>query len=135
MQGEEFLQSFFADISGEKSDSLGNIYAELKKRVEEQHAGVRLESYGSFVSGTQNQRSDLDVTLITEGEFLENERGYLEQVYLYLTQSDLKKSFSFEKILHQQVKVPLLSLENKKNGKVIEITMNNVMGLINSKLL
>lgn len=82
---------------------------------------------------TQSRDSDLDLTVLTKDRFEKDERAVLENIYTYLR--DRFKYLKFEKVLGQQVKVPLLSIEDSKKQLQVEITLNNLMGIANSGIL
>lgn len=89
-----------------------------------------MKPFGSFTSGFAGQKSDLDIT------FLQKEpTAYLSEVLSRFAQR-LEKGDEYEsiaKVLHAQS--PLIRCTHKEMGVEVEILMNNLLGVANSRLL
>ena len=106
-----------------KSFNLENTFPQIK---------FKFEDYGSQVNSTNFKSSDIDLTIITN--FRISSRSLLESILKSL--QELKESsMSLEPIL--MAKIPLIDVIKRYQGLniVIGITVNNVLGVENSKLL
>lgn len=91
--------------------------------------------YGSIVNSCSLKDSDLDVTIVTNNTV--DERKLLKYVYdKGIKKYTNKADYKVEMILNQNIRYPLLDIT--KQGKFeckVSLTVNNILGVENSKLI
>ncbi|CAD8138853.1 unnamed protein product [Paramecium octaurelia] len=91
--------------------------------------------FGSFCNGFQGNNSDLDCVLVTDSELsietiLRNLRKAVKE-YKYTYQTPL---LIFDELI-LYAKVPIIKITDITNNIAIDLSINNINGVLNSKLL
>lgn len=102
----------------------------LDRCVAEAGIAGHFEVFGSFKTGFDSNRSDIDVTFVFDDEFLP-----WREAFAKLAQA-IEKTGLFHNITKvQHAQSPLIRCFDKEMNQEVEILLNNRLGLRNSKLL
>ena len=89
---------------------------------------MRIAKFGSACNGFQMQESDLDITILTNNYV--NERKFLDLIYKKIAPRFQNKDLI--SITHDRIRIPLI----RYNLPIkVDILCNNVLGILNTRLL
>ena len=94
----------------------------------------KLIAFGASVNGFQIQNSDLDITILTNS-FI-NERQLLKLIYEHYLKSTDSIKYKIELKASIKIRVPIITIQLfEHNNFKVDLSINNILGLINSNLL
>jgi len=96
---------------------------------------VQLECYGSLVSRSSVKSSDIDISLKTSKPI--DERKVLQFLYdkLIIKFVNDTQNYKVQRLLHDNIRVPLIDLTILKYEVKLSFTVNNILGIYNSKMI
>lgn len=126
----------------EKDNAVNKIIDVLRKKIDFKELDSKLdnvdfEQVGSCVNGYSLHDSDYDISIITLEPV--DERKMLDFFYvqakLALNEFIGKKNFRLERKTHEKIRIPIVDISIPQGDLNISFTVNNHLGVYNSKLL
>ena len=90
--------------------------------------------YGASINGFQTQNSDLDLTILTNS--FVDERQLLRVIYECYLKDESPIKYKIVLKVAVGMRIPIITIEfNRDKNLKVDISINNILGVINSKLL